>query len=85
VDAANGCLTAVISSVVDAGAGTIELFAYRRAHQLNVEVHFCGTASRFHQLLGAEPRLAHIDSLASLWGVRPLADGEAVWFEFRSS
>jgi hypothetical protein len=24
-----------------------------------------------------------IDRLAPLWGVRPLNDGEAVWFEFR--
>jgi hypothetical protein len=85
VEAANGCLTAVVGSVVEAGAETVELFAYRRAHQLNVEVHFCGTESRFHHLLGAEPGLGRIDSLASLWGVRPLGEGEAVWFEFRAS
>ena len=85
VEAANGCLAAVVGSVIDAGADAIELFAFRRAHQLNVEVHFSGTGARFHELLGAEPRLNRIDSLASLWGVRPLNEGEAVWFEFRAS
>lgn len=85
VEAANGCLTAVVGSVVDAGADAVELFAFRRAHQLNVEVHFSGSESSFRQLLGSEPRLSRIDALASLWGVRPLGEGEAVWFEFRAS
>jgi hypothetical protein len=84
VEAARSCLTAVVGAAVDAGSEAIELFAFRRAHQLNVEVHFSGADQRFHQLLGHEPGLAVIDSLATLWGVRPLGDGEAVWFEFRT-
>jgi hypothetical protein len=82
VDAANGCATAVIDTVVEAGADSLELFAFRRAHQLNVEVHFSGTATRIHQLLPTDARLARIELLTDLWGVRPLGDGEAVWFEF---
>jgi hypothetical protein len=85
VDAANSCLTAVVAAAVDAGSETIELFAFRRAHQLNVEVHFSGASQRFHELLGRDTRLAVIDSLTTLWGVRTLHDGEAVWFEFRSA
>ncbi|MCU1379503.1 MAG: hypothetical protein JWN29_2486 [Acidimicrobiales bacterium] len=84
VEAANSCLTAVVGAAVDAGSDSIELFAFRRAHRLNVEVHFSGAEHRFHQLLGREPRLAVIDALAPLWGVRSLNDGEAVWFEFRT-
>jgi hypothetical protein len=84
VEAASSCLTAVVGAAVDAGANDIELFAFRRTHQLTVEVHFSGAEHRFHQLLGREPRLAGIDTLAPLWGVRSLHDGEAVWFEFRS-
>lgn len=84
-DAANGCLTAVVSSMLAAGADAIELFAFRRAHQLDVEVHFSGADAPFHQVLATEPRLNRIDSLASLWGVRAVGDGEVVWFEFRAS
>jgi len=83
IDAANGCATAVLAAVVDAGADTLEVFAFRRAHQLNVEVHFSGAATRFQDLLGSDTRLARIDLLSELWGVRALNDGEAVWFEFR--
>jgi hypothetical protein len=83
VDAANGCMTAVLAAVVDAGADTIELFAFRRAHQLNVEVHFSGTSARFQDLLASDARLSRIELLSELWGVRPLNDGEAVWFELQ--
>ena len=83
IDPANACLSAVLAAVVDAGATTIELFAFRRAHQLNVEVHFTGTTARFKDLLASDGRLARIDLLSELWGVRPLNDGEAVWFELR--
>jgi hypothetical protein len=83
VDAANGCLTAILAAVVDAGAESIELFAFRRVHQLNVEVHFCGTQTRFRELLASDVRLGRIELLSELWGVRALNDGEAVWFELR--
>ena len=82
LDDACGCLTAVLRAITEAGPSSIELFAFRRAHQLTVELHFTGV-QRFHQLLGADPRLGLVDSMAPLWGVRPLGDGEAVWFEFR--
>jgi hypothetical protein len=83
VDAANGCLTAVLAAVVDAGADSIELFAFRRTHQLNVEVHYCGAQTRFRDLLASDSRLGRIELLSELWGVRALNDGEAVWFELR--
>jgi len=83
VDAANGCMTAVLAAVVDAGADAVELFAFRRAHQLNVEVHFSGTSTRFQDLLASDARLSRIELLSELWGVRPLNDGEAVWFELQ--
>jgi hypothetical protein len=83
-DAANGCVSAVLHAVTECAPERIELFAFRRLHQLTVELHFSGDDSmRFRQLLGHDSRLAMVDSLASLWGVRPLGDGEAVWFEFR--
>ena len=40
-------------------------------------------AAKFHELVGAAGPLRTVDMLAPLWGVRPLNDGEAVWFEFR--
>jgi hypothetical protein len=83
VDAANGCMTAVLAAVVDAGADAVELFAFRRAHQLNVEVHFSGASTRFKDLLASDARLSRIELLSELWGVRPLNDGEAVWFELQ--
>lgn len=85
VDAASGCLTAVLRALTDVEPDTVELFAYRRAHQLTIELHFTGHDARFHQLLGRDARLAAIDTLAPLWGVRPLGDGEAVWFEFSAA
>jgi hypothetical protein len=83
VDGADACLTAVVAAVVDAGADAIELFAFRRAHQLNVEVHYCGAQARFRDLLASDVRLGRIELLSELWGVRTLNDGEAVWFELR--
>lgn len=86
VDAATGCLAAVLTALVDDVPETLELFAFRRAHQLTVEVHVTGLDALFHNILVDDPERARaglIDSLAPLWGVRPLADGEAVWFEFR--
>lgn len=82
VDAASGCLAAVLRALTHLEPDSVELFAYRRAHQLTIELHFTGHDARFHQLLGHDPRLAMIDSMAPLWGVRPLGEGEAVWFEF---
>lgn len=85
VDDVTGCLTAVLRAVTEVEPDTVELFAYRRAHQLTVELHFTGHDARFHQMLGHDPRLALVDSMAPLWGVRPLGDGEAVWFEFHAA
>ena len=85
MDAADGCLSAVLHAITAQDPDTVELFAFRRAHQLTVELHFTGAGKRFHQMLNADPHLGVIDTLAPLWGVRPLADGEAVWFEFRAA
>jgi len=85
IDAVSGCLSGVLRAVTEVEPETVELFAYRRAHRLTVELHFTGHDARFHQMLGHDPRLAVIDTLAPLWGVRPLGDGEAVWFEFSST
>lgn len=97
VEPAEACVDAVLASFGDgpgaagspssSGGGdvaqddgmptTLELVAFRRAHQVTVEVHYCGTRS-------AVAHTAPVaDAQASLWGVRPLQDGEAVWFEFR--
>jgi len=81
---AEACVDAVLGSFEPGPDGTdseapsaLELVAFRRAHQVTVEVHYCGTRS-------AVPQTAPVaDAQASLWGVRPLQDGEAVWFEFR--
>lgn len=83
-DAADGCVSAVLRAMSAEEPDTVEMFAFRRAHQLTVELHFTGASARFHELFGREARLGVIDSFAELWGVRPLGDGEAVWFEFRA-
>ncbi|MEA2704677.1 MAG: hypothetical protein QOD63_2622 [Actinomycetota bacterium] len=87
LDAATGCIGAVLAGLADSEPDAMELFAFRRAHQLTVEVHYSGVATRFHQAVVDDPARARaagrIDRLAPLWGVRPLNDGEAVWFEFR--
>lgn len=85
MDAVDGCLSAVLHAVAEEDLSGVELFAFRRAHQLTVELHFIGGDSPVHQLLTRQSRLGVVDALAPLWGVRPLGDGEAVWFEFRSS
>lgn len=73
LDAAEACVDAVLSCA----AGPAELVAFRRAHQVTVEVHCTGGRS-------VVPSTAPVaDREAALWGVRPLPDGEAVWFEFR--
>jgi hypothetical protein len=88
VEPVEACVDAVLGGFDDEGdgAGTgrggetpsaVELVAFRRAHQVTVEVHHFGAGS-------AVPRTAPVaDARAALWGVRPLQDGEAVWFEFR--
>lgn len=84
VEPAEACVDAVLGSLDNADAvvgedapQAVELVAFRRAHQVTVEVHHFGSRS-------AVPRTAPVaDAQASLWGVRPLQDGEAVWFEFR--
>ena len=86
LDAAVECASAVLDALDDSEPDTLELFAFRRAHQLTIEVHYCGVSTRFHQAAEDDAKRAaaagRIDRLAPLWGVRPLNDGEAVWFEF---
>lgn len=83
LEPAEACVDAVLDfgeeGPGDAGGApsSIELVAFRRAHRVTVEVHHSASRS-------AAPRTAPIaDARAALWGVRPLQDGEAVWFEFR--
>lgn len=86
LDAASGCARAVLDGLAGSPPDTLELFAFRRAHQLTVEIHYTGVTTRFHQAAADDPAraraAARIDRLAPLWGVRPVNDGEAVWFEF---
>lgn len=82
LDDVDVCATTVLHAVEDAEVERLEVVAFRRAHQLTVELHCFGGTFPFHQVLGREHRVGIIDTLASLWGVRPLNDGEAVWFEF---
>ena len=83
VDEATGCVTTILRALEDAHPESLELWALRRQHQLTIEVHYAGGDARFHELVGAAGPLRTVDMLAPLWGVRPLNDGEAVWFEFR--
>ena len=83
---ARDCTAAVLDGLGDSAPETLELFAFRRARQLTIEVHYSGVSTRFHQVAEDDPgrsaAAGRIDRLAPLWGVRPLNDGEAVWFEF---
>lgn len=74
VEPARRCVDAVLGSL-DADA-PLELVAFRRAHQVTIEIHHTGPA----QVTATAP-VADVE--ASLWGVRPIQDGQAVWFEFR--
>jgi hypothetical protein len=78
-EASAGPAVACVDAVLGAadGAESVELWAFRRAHQVTVEVHCTGCRST----VAATAPVA--DERASLWGVRPLPGGEAVWFEFR--
>ena len=84
VGPASWCAATVIAALGPAAPEALELFAYRRAHQLTVELHCTHLVIPFHRLLGEDERLASIDTAVELWGIRPLGDGDAVWFEFRS-
>jgi len=83
--AASRCVAAVIEALDGHDPETLELFAFRRAHQLTVEVHHTGADVPFHEVVAGDRRLTAVESLAPLWGVRPIVDGDAVWFEFRST
>jgi len=76
LDSAEACVDAVLDSLDADEPHSVELFAFRRAHQVTVEVHYTGPSHVRAAAPVAEDR-------AALWGVRPLQDGEAVWFEFR--
>jgi hypothetical protein len=83
---ADQCVSEVLSALADEEPTAIELWAYRRAKQVTLELQYHGTA-RFHQLLGSQREralaIAMVDDLVPLWGVRPCGDGEAIWFELR--
>jgi hypothetical protein len=87
-DVAHQCVCEVLAALATESPTTIELWAYRRAHQVTLELQYHG-AARFHELLGAAPDRARavgmVDDLVPLWGVRPCGDGEAVWFELRGA
>ena len=84
VGPASWCVSTVIAALDAAAPESLELFAFRRAHQLAVELHCIRLEVPFHRLLTEDERLASIDAAVELWGIRPLGDGDAVWFEFRS-
>lgn len=87
VDMASLCVSEVAARLADSDAATVELFVYRRQHEITLEIHCCGGDDRFHHLLtgpGKKSRgMALIDDMVPLWGIRPLGEGEAVWFELR--
>jgi hypothetical protein len=83
VDEATGCITTILRALEGSHPESLELWALRRQHQLTVELHYAGGDARFHELVGAAGPLRTVDMLAHMWGVRPMNDGEAVWFEFR--
>lgn len=85
LDAASRCVGAVLDALDGHGPETLELFAFRRAHQLTVELHHTGADVPFHEVVAGDGRLTSVEGLAPLWGVRPIVDGAAVWFEFRST
>ena len=86
VDAAHQCVCEVLAALASESPTGVELWAYRRPHQITLELQYHGT-DRFHELLGgARDRaraIALVDDLVPLWGVRPCGDGEAIWFELR--
>ena len=86
VETADQCVSEVLSALATEEPTSVELWAYRRANQVTLELQYRGTA-RFHELLGSERdrarAIAMVDGLVPLWGVRPCGDGEAVWFELR--
>lgn len=84
VDEATGCVTTILRALEGSHPESLELWALRRQHQLTIELHYAGGDAKFHELVGAAGPLRTVDMLAPLWGVRPLNDGEAVWFEFRA-
>lgn len=86
VDIADQCVSEVLTALSTEEPTSVELWAYRRANIVTLELQYHGTA-RFHELLGTERdrarAVAMVDGLVPLWGVRPCGDGEAVWFELR--
>lgn len=86
VEPALQCVCEVLVALQSEEPSAVELWIYRRAHQVTLELQYHGTA-RFHQLLGSERdrarAIALVDELVPLWGVRSCGDGEAIWFELR--
>lgn len=86
VDVADQCVSEVLSALVSEQPTAVELWVYRRAHQVTLELQYHGTG-RFHELLGSERdrarAVAMVDGMVPLWGVRSCGDGEAIWFELR--
>ena len=86
VEPALQCVCEVLVALQSEDPSAVELWIYRRAHQVTLELQYHGTA-RFHQLLGSDGAraraIALVDELVPLWGVRSCGDGEAIWFELR--
>lgn len=84
--AASQCLSEVLASLSQTRPDELVLHLVRRPQQLDVELVFAGVDLRLHEELAGDPSRARaiglVDELATLWGVRPMGDGEVLWFEF---
>jgi hypothetical protein len=80
------CASELATVALEAGYGRLALVARRGPDHLGVELHCRDASCRFADVLGTPANgraLGVVDRLATLWGVRPLGDGDAVWFELR--
>lgn len=85
-DDATLCASDLVSVVLDAGYHDLHLVVCHLSDRISVEIRCRRGECRFADVLSQGDggrSITVVDDLATVWGVRPTGDGDAVWFELR--
>jgi hypothetical protein len=79
------CTSELVTTLGDVASNPLVLALHRHDDAVRIQIVTTAYDQRFHDLVASgtdqSRSFALVDRTAALWGVHPMASGDAVWFE----